>query len=68
MTTCKTCRHWEEGIDRTGWCRRHAPQLVEGLFFHRLDPDGDNARPDENATWPRTCEGDWCGEWEGFAQ
>jgi hypothetical protein len=53
--TCKTCRWWwlygePADEDRKGECRRNAPLPV-------IDDGKHN-----QALWPSTDNGDWCGE------
>ena len=49
--TCKTCRYYDAGADTTGLCRK-SPPTFEAM--------ADNSRL---GYWPRTRDGDWCGEW-----
>ena len=50
LTMCDSCRFWQHGDTRSGFCRRHAPAASD--------------RTTQVARWPETRAIDGCGEGE----
>jgi hypothetical protein len=66
--TCSTCRYWWAYADQdpasaggTGNCRRYAPRPT---FLAELSSYGEQPGIFRQTAWPRTSEGDGCGEHE----
>ena len=53
---CGTCLFW-----RGGECRRNPPVLHAS--FTPVGMEVHVYRDQQRGMWPRTGEGDWCGEW-----
>ena len=68
--TCGNCRFWDGGFTDDigcGDCHRRPPSVPlvdyvtgDGVEVHLRCKAGDVVY----VTWPRTCDDDWCGEWE----
>lgn len=58
---CAACQFWDSAApgDRRE-CRRHAPQFMQ--IHLRLVPIGDARNND--AVWPLTMAGHWCGDFQ----
>lgn len=57
---CGNCRFWDDHDD-CGMCRRHAPRLV--MAEVELEENYEPYQA-QNAVWPWTHPGDWCGEYQ----
>lgn len=77
---CEECKYWEfsgfepeENKAEEGFCHRHAPCIVEGMLISERDdtPEDEYGLPQypdcweaKHSVWPKTYEGEWCGEFE----
>jgi hypothetical protein len=52
---CGTCRYWDELNKTLGSCHRYAPRPVI--------KETTESRTSCAVLWPKTKEGEWCGEW-----
>jgi hypothetical protein len=60
--SCQGCRFWQSENGEMGDCRRHAPRPIMDAILPTVTLAEGEEDTSDQAIWPVTFAGDWCGE------